>query len=451
MSESNRKKIKLLGFEPVQKAIVVSLATLSRSRPIHYNIITDDDIFESDVLLIDVHDQVVIENWQQLKEIVGDLPVIAIGEESVAGATTWVKRSQLATKLLDAMDSVLLPDQEQSAPPQEAKPSSATSAEVASDTTKPANVDGPESQTAPGVLMVTAPAQVQPSGLASVSTPEPRSSEPTTSTLEQAKAPATDLSTAAPAAPSHDDDVDPQNKSKEALDGELRSAIAQIREGSLSGGAGAIVDNQEPELPIAGNTDSTATGPVSFDRQTDAPAPQSLSVDKATTALNAPAVFKPSSDPANAQGTTPGQDGSQWPKSIVSEENSKHKNRFLIVDDSPYVWTQLRICLESYAVDLDFVSAAEDGLEEVRKRDYDLVFMDVMLPKMNGYDACKQIKKNRASKHVPVIMLTGRSAPANKLKGVLSGCNYYLTKPVSEAEVKAVVDRFYTKVMKKSA
>lgn len=444
MSESNRKKIKLLGFEPVQKAIVTSLATLSRTRSTQYSIITSDDIFESDILLIDVHDQVVIENWQQLKDIVGDLPVIAIGEQTVAGATTWVKRSQLATKLLDAMDSVLVEGEQPSTQPgnvaPEAVSTTAPESAAANDSSVPS---AGEPQAKPGVFMVAPASQPQKPDLASVA---PQAND-TTPSPDAGTGPAAGATLAAipDGATGSQDSSNQQNKTKEALDGELRSAIKQIREGSLAGGVGAIVDNDQPESPAGG-----ASGPLSFDKAAEGQKPQGLSSDQATPALNTPANFTRRTDQAPQ---TQGQpiDGSTWPKSIVSEENKKHNNRFLIVDDSPYVWTQLRICLESYDVDLDFVSAAEDGLEEVRKRDYDLVFMDVMLPKMNGYDACKRIKKNRASKHIPVIMLTGRSAPANKLKGVLSGCNYYLTKPVSEAEVKAVVDRFFIKVLKKSA
>jgi len=496
MSESNRKKIKLLGFEPVQKAIVASLATLSRSRSIQYHVTEEDDIFQSDVLLIDVHDEVVIENWRQLKEIVGDLPVIAIGEQSVAGATVWVKRSQIATSLLDTMDKLLIPEQQESTAQDLSKPDtnsqtaqssqseaaepSATESDSsstddqrgrtswfrpsgrsapstdASEKTATVSTDSTEPESGKNVLFVTPDPATRLEGLASVAPKRSR-------TLPYAFGQKPDQKSSASAdkhseAKGSGDATQQLNEAKdelkqdnaavsekERLDNELNSVIKQIREKSARGEGGVVVDNEAPGLQSDNSFADPAKTALSPDPVTGGtPAPQGASTIL-TDAAPGKAVFGPRQQQSQANPT------GAWPRSIVSPEESQHKNRFLIVDDSSYVWTQLRICLEKTPADLDFVSTAEDSLEEVKKRPYDLVFMDVMLPGMNGYDACKKIKKDKQSKHIPVIMLTGRSAPANKLKGVLSGCNYYMTKPVAEAEVQAVVDRFFTRVLKKSA
>jgi len=488
MSESNRKKIKLLG---------------------------EDDIFQSHVLLIDVHDEVVIENWRQLKEIVGDLPVIAIGEQSVAGATVWVKRSQIATKLLDTLDTLLESDASQdaqsptstqgalsdttvakaepgesgannpaaastasslastgapsgsasSAPVTESAPSSTPSTESANAGSSTPAPSG-QSDSGNGVLFV-AP---ETKSLSENSTPagekkkrilpyafgnKARKKEPETSVSTDSlkRSDDTKPSSAQPSSEAKDELKRDNNaekpvvSEKERLDNELSSVIRQIRESSARGEGGVVVDNAAPDTPA----ENLSVDPAKATKPAPQPSADNKALPPGTPLPDLRNTASGQTGLAGTQQQPAAREAGSWPKNIVAPENSKHKSRFLIVDDSSYVWTQLRICLENCPADLDFVSTAEDGVEEVKKRPYDLVFMDVMLPGMNGYDACKQIKKDKQSKHVPVIMLTGRSAPANKLKGVLSGCNYYMTKPVAEAEVRAVVDRFFTRVMKKSA
>lgn len=115
--------------------------------------------------------------------------------------------------------------------------------------------------------------------------------------------------------------------------------------------------------------------------------------------------------------------------------------RILVCDDSKMVWTQMKVCLDGIDAELEFTETAEEALQHCRTRKYSLVFMDVMLPGMDGYHACKAIKTNTVTRHIPVVMLTSKDSPANKVRGVMSGCDYYLTKPVSQQEVSAVVTR----------
>lgn len=114
----------------------------------------------------------------------------------------------------------------------------------------------------------------------------------------------------------------------------------------------------------------------------------------------------------------------------------------LVVDDSPTVRKQLELSLQSLGVDVD---AAEDGdfaLQKIGSRRYDIVFLDVVLPGADGYQICKTIKKNRATKDTPVIMLTGKGSPFDRIRGSLAGCDTYLTKPVDSETFRSVVEKF---------
>lgn len=114
----------------------------------------------------------------------------------------------------------------------------------------------------------------------------------------------------------------------------------------------------------------------------------------------------------------------------------------LIVDDE----VNIRKVVREYAEFDEFeVTEAENGMEAVnlcRENDYDLIIMDVMMPRLDGYSACKEIRK---TKNIPVIMLSARSEEYDKLFGFEIGVDDYVVKPFSPKElmarVKAVLKR----------
>lgn len=124
----------------------------------------------------------------------------------------------------------------------------------------------------------------------------------------------------------------------------------------------------------------------------------------------------------------------------------KPKRRFgptvLVVDDSYAVRKQMKICMDLYGMAVDFAETAEDGLEKVRSRPYEIVFMDVILPGMDGYQACKQIKADQQTRGIPVVMLTGKGAAFDRIRGAMAGCNRYLTKPVQADDLHRVLQSF---------
>ena len=116
--------------------------------------------------------------------------------------------------------------------------------------------------------------------------------------------------------------------------------------------------------------------------------------------------------------------------------------KMLVVDDEP----RIREIMREYAEFNGFeVVQAEDGMdavEKVKKEDFDIIIMDIMMPKLDGYSACKEIRK---LKEIPVIMLSARGEEYDKLFGFEIGVDDYVVKPFSPKElmarVRAVMNR----------
>ncbi len=122
--------------------------------------------------------------------------------------------------------------------------------------------------------------------------------------------------------------------------------------------------------------------------------------------------------------------------------------RVLIVDDSPSVRRQLALALQHMGIDSEGVSDAQEALDVLTSRHYDLAFVDVMMPEINGYQLTKKIKKEKALKGLPIIILTSRSSPFDLARGALAGCNSYLVKPVSLQALRTTVSRHLLKTLK---
>lgn len=116
--------------------------------------------------------------------------------------------------------------------------------------------------------------------------------------------------------------------------------------------------------------------------------------------------------------------------------------RALVVDDSPTVRKQLELELEASSIHVDSAETGESGLDLMGKNDYDIIFLDVMLPGADGYQICKSIKKNPQLKQIPVVMLTSKSSPFDRVRGSLAGCDTYLTKPVDYQAFKQVLEKY---------
>jgi twitching motility two-component system response regulator PilG len=111
----------------------------------------------------------------------------------------------------------------------------------------------------------------------------------------------------------------------------------------------------------------------------------------------------------------------------------------LVVDDSLPIRVQMQKELSQFVGHVDLAETGERALELIASHHYDIVFLDVVLPGIDGYQICKAIKRDKNNKDIPVVMLTGKASPFDRVRGKLAGCNTYLTKPVDLPKFKEVV------------
>jgi two-component system, cell cycle response regulator len=113
----------------------------------------------------------------------------------------------------------------------------------------------------------------------------------------------------------------------------------------------------------------------------------------------------------------------------------------LVVDDSLTVREQLRQALDRLGIVCDQADSAEAAMALLKQRSYDLAFLDVVMPGTDGYELCRKIKHNPYTRLMPVLMLTSRSSPFDRARGALSGCDSYLTKPITWDVFRQAVDK----------
>lgn len=108
--------------------------------------------------------------------------------------------------------------------------------------------------------------------------------------------------------------------------------------------------------------------------------------------------------------------------------------RILLVDDEPLILKGLKFSLEQDGYETDTAADGEEALAKMRNGGYDIVLLDVMLPKLSGIEVCQNI---RETSNVPIIMLTAKGEDMDKILGLEYGADDYMTKPFNILEVKA--------------
>jgi two-component system, cell cycle response regulator len=114
----------------------------------------------------------------------------------------------------------------------------------------------------------------------------------------------------------------------------------------------------------------------------------------------------------------------------------------LVVDDNLTVREFMANKLAPFRFNVEFADSGEKALFMCSQRHYNCVFLDVVMPGMDGYQVCKHIKGRRTVRKTNVVMLTSRSSPFDKIRGTMAGCDAYLTKPVDEDKLLGVIAKF---------
>lgn len=105
------------------------------------------------------------------------------------------------------------------------------------------------------------------------------------------------------------------------------------------------------------------------------------------------------------------------------------------MDDDPYVQRSLTFVLRREGFDVGVASNGEEALFRVRETRPKIVFLDIMMPKMNGFSTCRLIKGDAGLKHSYVIILTGKGQEVDREQGFREGADEFITKPFSPREI----------------
>ncbi len=109
-------------------------------------------------------------------------------------------------------------------------------------------------------------------------------------------------------------------------------------------------------------------------------------------------------------------------------------NRVLVVDDEKLIVKGIRFSLEQDGMSVDCAYDGEEALKMAKENKYDIILLDVMLPKLTGLEVCQQI---REFSNIPIVMLTAKGEDMDKILGLDYGADDYITKPFNILEVKA--------------
>ncbi len=121
-----------------------------------------------------------------------------------------------------------------------------------------------------------------------------------------------------------------------------------------------------------------------------------------------------------------------------------HGKKILVIEDDQHIFALIKMMLKNYSVNLVLKPDGESGLEAALSQNYDLILLDIMLPKKDGWEICSELKNSGIK--TPIIILTAKVEEADKVLGLEIGADDYVTKPFSPrlliARIKAVLRRF---------
>ena len=121
--------------------------------------------------------------------------------------------------------------------------------------------------------------------------------------------------------------------------------------------------------------------------------------------------------------------------------------KVLVVDDEKLIVKGIRFSLEQDGMDVDCAYDGEEALKLIRENKYNIILLDVMLPKLDGFQVCQQV---REFSDVPIVMLTAKGEDMDKILGLEDGADDYITKPFNILEVKARIKAILRRNSKKS-
>ncbi len=123
-------------------------------------------------------------------------------------------------------------------------------------------------------------------------------------------------------------------------------------------------------------------------------------------------------------------------------------SRVLVVDDEKLIVKGIRFSLEQDGMEVDCAYDGEEAVRLAQENEYDMILLDLMLPKLSGLEVCQQVREFSS---VPIVMLTAKGEDMDKILGLEYGADDYITKPFNILEVKARIKAIMRRMTKKSA
>ena len=120
------------------------------------------------------------------------------------------------------------------------------------------------------------------------------------------------------------------------------------------------------------------------------------------------------------------------------------RKRILVVDDSQTAQMMTTMIINKGSYDVLTASDGEEGVQKATLERPDLILMDVMMPKMDGFEACRKLRSQDTTRDITIIMVTTRGAAVNVELGYGVGCSDYVTKPINSAELLAKIRNHLT-------
>jgi len=114
-------------------------------------------------------------------------------------------------------------------------------------------------------------------------------------------------------------------------------------------------------------------------------------------------------------------------------------HRILIVDDEPNIVLALELLMKREGYTVQSVDDGQKAFDAVREFRPDLILLDIMMPKMDGYEVCQRIRADASLKDISIIRLTAKGREVEREKGLALGADYYVTKPFSTREVMMMI------------
>lgn len=209
-----------------------------------------------------------------------------------------------------------------------------------------------------------------------------------------------------------------------------------------------------PAAPVESPAVSTAAPeqPAASDQQPPATAPSASADDSTDSTTTEPACLPAAAAAAEGMVTERDNPFRKYEAQIEAARREQAaataaaaalSYSVLVVDDSHPMQQMLAKELQQmeHPVEIDFADDGETALEKAARNHYDFIFLDIMMPGIDGFETCTRLRQMPALKKTPIIMLSSKTSPLDEVKGIMAGSSTYLTKPIDHVEFQKVIKR----------